>query len=401
MASLLLKPGREKSLLRRHPWIFSGAVDCVDGNPAAGETVDLLSEKGDFLARAAYSPASQIRARVWTFDPSESVDESFFRKRIHASLVTRHTLNVARDTDALRLIHAESDGLPGLIVDRYANTLVAQFLAAGAEFWRETIADLLLELTGLQNLYERSDADVRELEGLSPRTGKLRGNPPHVSRITEYGLQFNVDIQRGHKTGFYLDQRENRLKVRGLAEGRDVLDCFCYTGSFTVNALAGGAKSVLSIDSSAEVLSLCRENVALNSPPSSLHAPRSTLHTTLEGDVFHLLRLFRDEGRSFDMIILDPPKFAPTAAQAEKAARGYKDINLLAFRLLRPGGLLATFSCSGGIDAALFQKIVASAALDAGVEAQIVEHLSQAPDHPVALTFPEGAYLKGLVCVKS
>jgi 23S rRNA (cytosine1962-C5)-methyltransferase len=390
MPALVLKPGRERSLLRRHPWIFSGAVDHVDGNPAAGGTVELLSSKGDFLARAAYSPLSQIRARVWTFDPSEAVDADFFRRRISCSLAVRAILKPA-PTDALRLIYAESDGLPGLIVDRYSDTLVVQFLAAGAETWRETIADLLLELTGLQDIYERSDVEVRELEGLPPRVGPLRGNPPHALRITENGLQFNMDIQRGHKTGFYLDQCENRRRVRPLAEGREVLDCFCYTGGFTVNALAGGAKSVLSVDSSTEALALCRENVSLN-------AFSSILHATIEGDVFQVLRKFRDEGRSFDMIILDPPKFAPTAAQTEKAARGYKDINLLAFKLLRPGGILVTFSCSGGVDAALFQKIVASAALDAGVDAQIAEYLSQAPDHPVALNFPEGAYLKGLLC---
>jgi len=392
MPALVLKPGREKSLLRRHPWIFSGAVDRVDGNPAAGGTVDLLSSKGDFLARAAYSPFSQIRARVWTLDPSEAVDADFFRRRISCSIGIRAGLRSV-PTDAFRLIHSESDGLPGLIVDRYAGTLVVQFLAVGAEYWRDTITDLLLELTRLQNIYERSDADVRELEGLPPRTGPIRGDPPLALRITENGLQFKVNIAEGHKTGFYLDQRENRARVRQLAKGREILDCFCYTGGFTINALAGGAKSVLSVDSSGDVLALCRENASLNAPPS-------TLHSTLEGDVFQVLRLFRDEGRSFDLIVLDPPKFAPTAAQAEKAARGYKDINLLAFKLLRPGGILVTFSCSGGVDAALFQKIVASAALDAGVDAQIVEYLSQAPDHPVALSFPEGAYLKGLVCRK-
>ncbi len=405
MPNLILKPGREKSLLRRHPWIFSGAVERMDGNPEAGATVELLSFTGEFLARAAYSPHSQIRARVWTFDPSEAVDADFFRRRLHSSHLQRQTLNVSHDTDAYRIIHAESDGIPGLIVDRYADTLVVQFLASSAEFWRETIADLLLELTGLQYIYERSDAEVRELEGLAPRVGPLRGTPPERLTITEYALRFTVDLAHGHKTGFYLDQRENRRRVRQLAAGREVLDCFCYTGGFTVNALAGGAKSVLSVDSSADALALCRENVALNSSPithpspapSAVEGSLITRHSSLEGDVFQLLRKFRDEGRSFDLIILDPPKFAPTAAQAEKAARGYKDINLLAFKLLRPGGILVTFSCSGGVSAELFQKIVAGAALDAGVEAQIVEYLSQAPDHPVALNFPEGAYLKGLV----
>lgn len=402
MAFLTLKPGREKSLLRHHPWIFSGAVAGVEGNPSSGETVDLLAMDGQFLARAAYSPASQIRARVWTFDPSQPVDADFLRRRLQNAIASRDTWHVTRDTDSFRLVHAESDGLPGLIVDRYADVLVLQSLTAGSEFWKETIANLLLDLTGLAVIYERSDADVRELEGLLPKNGILRYLSPIPNTdlqitnnvIFEHGLKFKVDLARGHKTGFYLDQRINRQRLGVLAEGRDVLDCFCYTGGFTVNALAGGAKSVLSVDASAEALALCRENVALNALPSGQH-------TTLEGDVFQLLRKFRDEARSYDLIILDPPKFAPTAAQAEKASRGYKDINLLAFKLLRPGGILVTFSCSGGIDAGLFQKIIAAAALDAGVEAQIVEHLSQAPDHPVALNFPEGAYLKGLVCRKN
>jgi 23S rRNA (cytosine1962-C5)-methyltransferase len=393
--ALYLKPGREKSLLRRHPWVFSGAVARVDGNPASGATVDLLAANGQFLARAAYSPVSQIRARIWTFDPDEQVDKDFFQKRIGNAIHARDTLHVKRDTDAFRLVNAESDGLPGLIVDQYADILVLQSLTAGSEHWKDTLASLLLELTGLKDIYERSDADVRELEGLPPKVGFLRGDMGRVTgTILEGGLKFKLNIETGHKTGFYLDQRENRLRVRTLALGRDVLDCFCYTGGFSVNALAGGAISVLSVDASAEALALCRENIALNTFPVDRHQ-------TLEGDVFQLLRKFRDEARSFDMIILDPPKFAPTAAQAEKAARGYKDINLLAFKLLRPGGLLITFSCSGGVDAALFQKIVASAALDAGVEAQIMEHLAQGPDHPVALNFPEGAYLKGLICLKT
>ena len=393
--NLILKPGREKSLLRRHPWIFSGAVERVDGNPASGSTVSVLSVRGEFLARAAYSPTSQIRARAWTF-ADEPVDADFLRRKIHSALAKRLTFNIQRSTNAIRLIYAESDGLPGLIVDRYGDMLILQSLTTGSEFWKQTIADILLEETGLSTIYERSDADVRELEGLPPITGLLRGamtNDQSPITIYENDLKFTVNFSEGHKTGFYLDQRANRLRVRELAQGRDVLDCFCYTGGFTVNALAGGAKSVLSVDSSADALSLVRDNILLN----NLSADR---HSILEGDVFQLLRKFRDEGRTFDMIILDPPKFAPTASQAEKAARGYKDINLLAFKLLRPGGLLVTFSCSGGVDASLFQRIVAGAALDAGVDAQIVEHLSQAADHPVALNFPEGAYLKGLVCVK-
>jgi len=391
--SIILKTGREKSLLRRHPWIFSGAVQRVDDPSAAsGATVELLSFNGDFLARAAYSPTSQIRARAWTFE-DEPVDAEFFRRKIRAAINTRQRSNVERQSNAIRLIHAESDGLPGLIVDRYGDVLVLQSLTAGAEFWKETFANILVEETGIETIYERSDADVRELEGLQPIVGPLRGTPPNQIIITEHALRYTVNLASGHKTGFYLDQRANRLRVRELAQGRDVLDCFCYTGGFSVNALAGGAKSVLSVDSSADALNLCRENVALNNLPV-------TRHSSLEGDVFQLLRKFRDEGRSFDMVILDPPKFAPTSAQVEKAARAYKDINLLAFKLLRVGGMLVTFSCSSGVDAALFQKIVAGAALDAGAQAQIIEHLSQGADHPVALNFPEGAYLKGLVCVK-
>lgn len=395
MAAVILKPGREKSLLRRHPWIFSGAVQHVDEEPASGETMDLLSSDRQFLARAAYSPNSQIRARVWTFE-DEPVDADFFRRRIRSAIEARRKLGVEAHADAYRLVYAESDGLPGLIVDRYGDVLVLQSLTAGSEFWKETLADLLLEETGLTTIYERSDADVRELEGLEAKTGLLRGSISTQSvqfSIVEHGMRYLVNLQHGHKTGSYLDQRENRLRVRELAKDKEVLDCFCYTGGFTVNALAGGAKSVLSVDSSADALVLCQENIALN------HLDESR-QTALEGDVFQLLRRFRDENRSFDMIILDPPKFAPTAAQAERAARGYKDINLLAFKLLRPGGTLVTFSCSGGIDAGLFQKIVAGAALDAGVEAQIVEHLFQGGDHPVSLHFPEGAYLKGLVCHK-
>jgi 23S rRNA (cytosine1962-C5)-methyltransferase len=407
MADLVLKPGREKSLLRRHPWIFSGAIQRVDASQqvhtvpvscreglASGETANLLSSKGDFLARAAYSPHSQIRARVWTFDLDEQINPDFFRKRAQRAIAARRTLNIERFSDAYRLIHAESDGLPGLIVDRYGDVLVLQSLTAGSEFWKDTIADILLEETGLNTIYERSDADVRELEGLQAVVGVLRGAIPRSPlTITENSLKFNVDLQSGHKTGFYLDQRQNRLRVRQLASGRDVLDCFCYTGGFTVNALKGGARSVVAVDTSAEALALGRENVALN-------GQQDEGVEWCEGDVFQMLRKFRDEGRSFGLIVLDPPKFAHTVAQAEKASRGYKDINLLAFKLLRADGILVTFSCSGGIDAALFQKIVASAALDAGVSAQIVEYLAQGPDHPVALNFPEGAYLKGLICLR-
>ncbi len=402
MPTLILKPGREKSLLRRHPWIFSGAVDQVTGSPRPGETVEVRDAQGTWLARAAWSPTSQIRARVWTFDQEEAVDADFFCRRIHSALQRRAALGLEQDSDALRLIHAESDGLPGLVVDRYGEILVLQSLTTGCEFWREILADLLLEQTGATAIYERSDADVRELEGLLQRNGLLCGTMLHSPlTITEYGLKFLVNIETGHKTGFYLDQRANRKRVGELAQGRDVLNCFCYTGGFSIHAAVGGAKSVLSVDTSGEALALGRENALLNGiSADSVSTGSTTVLEWSDADVFTALRKFRDQNRAWDLIVLDPPKFAPTAAQAEKAARGYKDINRLAFKLLRPGGVLMTFSCSGGIDAPLFQKIVASAALDAGVEAQIVEYLSQGPDHPVSIHFPEGAYLKGLVLVK-
>jgi len=393
MSAVILKPGREKSLLRRHPWIFSGAIQQVEQEPVPGGTVDLLSSTRQFLARASYSPNSQIRARVWTFE-DEHIDRDFFRRKIRSAMDTRQRLQLQDRSNGYRLLYAESDGIPGLIVDRYGDVLVLQSLTAGSELWKETLADLLLEETGLSAIYERSDADVRGLEGLDTRIGILRGDlSSFVFPITEHGLKFNINLKSGHKTGSYLDQRENRVRVRELAKDKDVLDCFCYTGGFTINALAGGAKSVIAVDSSEDALNLAKENIGLNNLPLE----KTTL---IEGDVFQLLRKFRDEDRSFDMIILDPPKFAPTAAQAERAARGYKDINLLAFKLLRPGGTLVTFSCSGGIDAGLFQKIIAGAALDAGADAQIVEHLSQGADHPVSLHFPEGAYLKGLICLR-
>jgi 23S rRNA (cytosine1962-C5)-methyltransferase len=389
MSKLILKAGREKSLKRRHPWVFSGAVAKVQGNPGPGETIGLWSATGEFLAVAAYSPASQIVARVWDWK-ERAIDRAFFDEHIKRAVEQRRTLLQDTDTDAVRLVHGESDGLPGVVADRYGDTVVLQLSSTGADRWRAEIADALLEASGAGRIWERSDADVRQLEGLAPVTAALRGaREPTRITVTENGLKFGVDLEHGHKTGFYLDQRDNRRRVRELARGREVLDGFCYSGGFALNAAAGGAKSVTAVDSSAEALALARGNAEMNGLAQA---------EWLEGDVFQMLRRFRDQARSFDLIVLDPPKFAPTAAHAEKAARAYKDINLLAFKLLRPGGLLATFSCSGGVGADLFQKIVAGSALDAGVQAQIIERLGPGADHPVALNFPEGDYLKGLLC---
>jgi 23S rRNA (cytosine1962-C5)-methyltransferase len=392
---VVLKTGRDKALRRRHPWIFSGAVARVEGDPQPGDTVEVVSDSGKPLALAAFSPQSQIRARVWSFDSTRPIDAEFLRTRLASALAVRAALPAARQSNALRLVHAESDGLPGLVVDRYDDVLVAQFLSAGAERWRETLLDALAELTGCEAVYERSDTEVRALEGLAPRSGFVRGDRKAARcAIVEHGLSFHVDVEQGQKTGFFLDQRDNRQHVRSLARGREVLDGFCYTGGFALAALAGGAERVLALESSAQALAVARENLAAN----QLDPGRIEF---VQADVFAHLRLLRDRGMRFGLVVLDPPKFAPTAAQAKNAARAYKDVNLLAFKLLAPGGLLATFSCSGGVTAELFQSIVAGAALDAGVEGKIVGRFGPAADHPVALEFPEGDYLKGLLVLRS
>ena len=392
MKRMILKSGRDKSLLRRHPWIFSGAVQSVDAGAQSGDVLTVRSEDGRFLASAAYSEKSQIVGRVLSFDERDVIDEAFYRTRVKEAIARRaHLLS---QTDAVRLVHAESDGLPGLIADRYGSVIVVQLLTAGIDPQRELIARLLMEETSASSIYERSDADVRELEGLPARSGLIAGDDlPAELLMLENGLTFAVDVASGHKTGFYLDQRDSRALTKSLSRDADVLNCFCYTGTMSVAALAGGAASVLSIDSSGPSLQTARRNVELN----GLDPSRAEW---LEADVFQALRKLRDQAKTFDLIILDPPKFAPTAHHAEKAARAYKDINLLGLKLLRPGGHLMTFSCSGGISADLFQKIVAGAALDAGLDAQIVQRLGPGGDHPISLHFPEGDYLKGLLLLR-
>ncbi len=393
MAELRLKPNREKSVKRKHPWIFSGAVQAIVGNPGLGETIKVVSAEGEELGYGAYSPHSSIRVRMWSFDTNKKIDDVFIENKMRIAFILRNSQNFLNIyNNSCRLINAESDGLPGLIVDMYADILAVQFLSAGPERWKDTIIRNLISLTGKENIYERSDVEVRKLEGLELRKGLLSGEEPDESiEIIEDRKKFLVDVVNGQKTGFYLDQRENRRAIKKYTKNRQVLNCFSYSGAFTVYALEGGAKHVISIDSSQEAISLAKKNICINDLPEEKTS-------WINGDVFKELRLLRDKGMSFDMVILDPPKFAPTIAQVRSASRGYKDINLLAFKLLKPGGILATFSCSGGIDRLLFQKIVADAALDADVDAKILEHLSQGIDHPVALNFPEGAYLKGLIC---
>jgi 23S rRNA (cytosine1962-C5)-methyltransferase len=394
MIEIYLRAGREASILRRHPWVYAGAIAGMSGTPQDGETVDILDSNKTWLARGAYSAFSKIRIRIWTWDAAEKISEAFFKGRLEQSISLRHALQIMQQSNACRLVNAESDGLPGLIVDQYDRTLVVQFLSSGAERWRERITELLAHLTQADSIFERSDAEVRKLEGLPTRVGLLKGiELLGRIRIIENDLQFWVDIRQGHKTGFYLDQRINRRVVASLAAGRKVLDCFCYTGGFTLSAIKGGATSVVAVDESAQALEILKSNLLLNEIDTTRVSAR-------EGDVFRVLRELRDRGDTFDMIVLDPPKFAATAAHVESAARGYKDINLLALKLLKPGGLLATFSCSGNISLDLFQKIVAGAAVDARVDVQILATLFQAPDHPVALSFPDGAYLKGFVLAK-
>lgn len=399
MPTVRLKKGRDKSLINRHPWVFSGAIDAISGQIAPGQTVDILSANGTWLAKGAFSPHSQIAVRIWSFIQDEEISIDFFRNRVLRAILARTLPGTHQNFSACRLIHAESDGLPGITVDKYGNYLVCQFLSAGAEYWKTDLVRILEErFSSIQQnvfckgIYERSDVAVREKEGLFPRTGVLSGDcPSERVQIEENNLRFQVDILKGHKTGFYLDQRENRAMISEFCKGADVLNCFAYTGAFGLVALAAGAETVTNIESSSELLDQAGNHVTLN----GLDSARVE---NLPEDVFHTLRRFRDSRRKFDVIILDPPKFAESQSQIPKACRGYKDINLLAAKLLNPGGILITFSCSGLMPPELFQKIVADAARDAGRNGQIIRRLYQASDHPTALEFPEGTYLKGLVC---
>lgn len=352
-----------------------------------GESVQIVARDGAFLASAAYCPQSQIRARVWSFDVNETIDAAFMRRRLEASIARRAAMR--EGSDAMRLVHGESDGLPGLIVDRYADTIVVQILSAGAERWRAYWGPALAELTGAKTVYERSDVEVRTLEGLAPHTGPLVGEANGLARIREDDIAYDVDIVNGQKTGFYLDQRENRALAGSLAADTEALNAFCYTGGFSLSALKGGARHVTSVDTSEEALALARRNAGIN----GFDASRSEW---MAADVFAQLRKFRDQGRKFGLVVLDPPKFAPTEKHVPNAARAYKDINLWAMKLLAPGGHLLTFSCSAAVAPDLFHKIVAGAAADARVDLQIRRHLGPALDHPVSIHFPEGEYLKGL-----
>ena len=390
-AKIYLNVGRDKSLLRKHPWIFSKAINKIKGKPLIGDTVDVLDSKGNWLAKGAYSPESQIRIRVWSF-VDEEIDRTFFLNRLKNAQSRRDWFIEEGKLTGYRLIAAESDGLPGITIDKYDNFLVCQLLSAGADFHRYTIVSCLQELYPNCHIYERSDVNVRSKEGLEPVTGWLT-DPIDSTEciIEEHGIKIHVDVASGHKTGFYLDQRDSRLAAGRFAKDKTILNCFSYTGTFALHCAANNAKEVINVDVSQPALDLAKRNLALNGL-----ADKNV--SFVKEDVFKLLRRYRDEKRTFDMIILDPPKFVDSKAQLTRACRGYKDINMLAMQLLNPQGLLLTFSCSGLLEAGLFQKVVADAALDAKRNVYFVERLQQAADHPISSNYPEGYYLKGLVC---
>ncbi|MBH2564001.1 23S rRNA (cytosine(1962)-C(5))-methyltransferase RlmI [Serratia sp. Nf2] len=389
---LFLAKGREKSLLRRHPWVFSGAVQRVEGKALSGETIDILDSQGKWLARGAYSPESQIRARVWTFQQDEEINIDFFIRRLQQAQSWRDWIAQRDGLDGYRLIAGESDGLPGITIDRFQNFLVLQLLSAGAEYQRPALLSALQHCYPECSIYDRSDVAVRKKEGLPLAQGPVLGDlPPELLPITEHGMKLLVDIQQGHKTGFYLDQRDSRLAARSYSAGRRVLNCFSYTGAFAVSALMGGCEQVISVDTSQAALDIAKQNVELN----KLDLNKAEF---VRDDVFQLLRNYRAQGEKFDLIIMDPPKFVENKNQLASACRGYKDINMLALQLLNPGGILLSFSCSGLMPTDLFQKILADAAVDAGRDVQFIEQFRQAADHPVIATYPEGLYLKGFAC---
>ena len=392
MEQVRLKKGRDKAARNRHPWIFSGAIEHTTGSPEDGDVVAVHDQRGRFVAYGTLNRQSQIAVRLVSWHEDETVDRAFWQRRIGEAIARRSALADDPNTTAYRLIHAESDLLPGLIVDRYGEWLVVQLLTLGVERQKAVIVDALREILAPRGIYERSDVEVRAQEGLAPTTGTLAGEPPpETLEVLEGGHRFLVDLAGGQKTGFYLDQRENRARVARLAQGQEMLNAFSYTGAFSVYAAAAGSGPITNLDASEDALALARRQMQLN----DLERPGDRYDL---GDVFEVLRLYRDQGRSFDTIVLDPPKFAPTRRHVPRASRAYKDINLLALKLLRPGGTLVTFSCSGGIHAELFQKIVFGASVDARRDVQILASLTQGPDHPILLSFPESAYLKGLVC---
>ncbi|MGQ9629128.1 MAG: class I SAM-dependent rRNA methyltransferase [bacterium] len=383
MAKVILKGGRKHRAEEGHPWIFANEVESIDGDYRNGDIVSVVNSKRKFVGRGYINDRSQIIVRLLTRQ-DEGIDGDFFRRLILRAWEYRE--RVVRDTTAYRLLHAEADGIPALIADRFGDYIVLQFLALGVELWRDVIVEILVELLKPRGIYERSDVPMRRLEGLEERKGELWGECPSRVEIEEGGARFWVDFREGQKTGFFLDQRENRLAAGPLAEGREVLNAFSYTGGFGVHAMRCGAKSVLNVDISEDAIALARENFALNGFREGWEVE--------VGNSFDALRRFDREGRRFDMVILDPPAFVKNRRSLGEAMRGYKEINLRAMRILNPGGILVTCSCSHHLKREEFRDILRSASQDAGREARLIEERGQARDHPVLLNVEETEYLK-------
>jgi 23S rRNA (cytosine1962-C5)-methyltransferase len=385
LQQIFLKKGRERPVLNGHPWIFSGAIERT-GSDSESSIADVFDHRGGWLARGLYNPKSQIRVRVLTWE-EEDIDAGFFSRRLSQAAALRERL-VSPFTDSYRLVNGEGDLLPGLIVDRYGDFLVCQFFTAGIDGLKSTIVDALSSVFQPKGIYERSEGGVRDEEELPPSVGVLAGEePPELVRIEENGIKFLVDVRKGQKTGFFLDQRDNRALLSSLARDMTVLNCFAYTGGFAAYALNGGAKRVVSVESSRPALDLAKQTLDLN----GLSIGERDL---LRADAFAYLK---NSAEKFDIIVIDPPSLAHRRGDVEAAAGGYKFLNLHALRLLEPGGLLLTFCCSQHVSLDLFQKIVFGAAVDAGRRVQILKRVGHAPDHPVSLHHPEGEYLKGLL----
>lgn len=390
--TLRIRRDRDRSLRRRHPWVYSGAVEGVQGEPGSGDVVRVADHEGAFLGWAYYNDRSKIRARILDWDPSASIDDAWWRARVRACAARRRDLPELRDCDVYRVVHSEADGLPGLVVDRYADWVVVQALTAGVEKAKGAVVSALMDALEPRGVYERSDQDARALEGLRQSSGVLSGEePPDRLEVFEHGRRFVADIKRGQKTGFYIDQRRNRVEAARFAEGKEVLDLFSYTGAFSVYALGAGASRATLVESSAPALALAEENLLANGVDGAAFELR-------QGNAFEVARELRDEKRRYGLVIVDPPKLAQSRSHLEKAERAYKDVNMSGMALVEPGGLLATFSCSGAVTIEHFSKIIAWAGLDTGRTVQIIHRLSQGADHPILPSFPESEYLTGLIC---
>jgi 23S rRNA (cytosine1962-C5)-methyltransferase len=391
MVDVILKKGKEKAALQRHPWIFSGALDKVKGSPENGEVVKVLSANKDFLAYGYYNDKSRVAVRLLEWAEDQTINKDWYQQKVRTAIAARKHVLRKGDTNTCRLVFSEADFLPGLIVDQYADFLSLQILSAGMENIKADIIEILKEELNPKGIFDKSDASARTHESLDGEQGLLWGeNPPEFLEVKENGILYHINIAGGQKSGFYCDQRDNRLLLADYAEGKRVLDCFSYSGGFSLNSLKLGATHVTSVDSSALALETLQQNIGLN----NFAADRST---SIQSDVNKQLRAFKEEGKTFDIVVLDPPKYAPSRSALDRAARAYKDLNRLGMGLLESGGLLATFSCSGAVDIETFKQIIAWAALDAGKEVQIVKQFNQPEDHPVRISFPEGEYLKGLL----